>query len=496
MNTTRTLAPAAAALLLLHVGLAAGLRAADPPSVTLPAEVIDDKIRGGLLGHLLGDLNGLVHEMKYIDQPGDVRTYRPALPQGAWTDDDTDFEWVYLVAMERSGKLFLSPSEIPALWQRHINRKLWCADQYARQLMDLGIEPPRTGQIPFNPWSDFNLSGQFVCESFGLIAPAMPQTAARLGLNYTRVAIEGEPAQATQLFTAMIATAFTTADLDAIVNSGAAAVDPHSVIRRVADDVRAWHRQHPADWRATRKLVHDKYSQAGGAMRDRNGYELNSASAIAALLYGRGDFVETVRTAFNFGWDADNNAATAGTVVGVLKGRAWMDRQGWDLKDLYRNTSRDELPAQETITRFGDRLVTLAERVILERGGQKVEALGKPAFRIRIEVPANVEPLVDFAKQRAQMQKEGKSEITRAILHGQTRQQLARAAYEAIALDLAEAIRNRYPRQWAGALAALEGYPKVVQAIYFESPIPAGEALRARAAAAGLSKPAKRIPLW
>jgi len=61
--------------------------------------------------------------------------------------------------------------------------------------MDLGIEPPWTGNVGLNRGPNFNISGQFVCESFGLISPAMPQTAAKIGLHYTRVAIDGEPAQ-------------------------------------------------------------------------------------------------------------------------------------------------------------------------------------------------------------------------------------------------------------------------------------------------------------
>lgn len=60
--------------------------------VELPAEVMWDKIRGGLLGQMLGNLNGIHHEMQYINEPGNVTEYTPALPEGARTDDDTDFE--------------------------------------------------------------------------------------------------------------------------------------------------------------------------------------------------------------------------------------------------------------------------------------------------------------------------------------------------------------------------------------------------------------------
>jgi len=70
-----------------------------------------------------------------------------------------------------------------------------------------------TGNVGLNPWSDFNISGQFVCESFGLISPAMPQTAAkdRPSLHARRDRRRNR-LQATQLFTTMIATAFVETD--------------------------------------------------------------------------------------------------------------------------------------------------------------------------------------------------------------------------------------------------------------------------------------------
>ena len=196
------------------------------------------------------------------------------------------------------------------------------------KMMDLGIDPPLTGRIALNPWSVFNISGQFVCESFGLIAPGMPQTAAMIGTHFTNVTIDGEPAQATQLFTTMIATAFIESDIDKILDAGLEAIDPASAHYELVSQVRAWYRENPADWRAARLKIKEKYARFGNRdgkeTRDGNGYELNSASTIAALLYGGGDLAQTLRIAFNFGWDADNNAATAATVVGVIKGLSGM----------------------------------------------------------------------------------------------------------------------------------------------------------------------------
>ncbi len=460
----------------------------------VPAEVLRDKIRGGLLGQLLGNLNGLPHEMKYIAEPGAVTQYTPALPQGAWTDDDTDFEWVYVNVMQDENCLLLSPQRIRRLWMERINQRIWCSNYYARQLMDLGIEPPLTGTALFNPWADFNISGQFICESFGLIAPAMPRTAAEIGLNYTRVTIDGEPAQTTQLFTSMIATAFVENEIDAILDAGLSAIDPNSRVFQIVEDVRRWHTQHPDDWRAARQLLRDTYSRYDGQMRDRNGYELNTGSTIAALLYGRGDFVETLIAAFNFGWDADNNAATAGTILGVMKGYRWILAQGWQIVDRYKNTTRQHMPMDETITSFADRLIDLAETVIVEQGGERVTTGGKITYRINVQKPKCVQPMQSPAAQTAALREKFQTQINEAIGHPASREHAARAAYLAICLDLAPSIRQERRQLWSDALAALNSYENVVQAIFRQSPTPLGDRLREKALAAGLQTPVRRNP--
>src|ERR1041384_8818884 len=66
------------------------------PVSEIRADVLEDRIRGGLLGEVLGNLLGLPHEMKYIEEPGDVAPFVPGLPQGGRTDDETAHEGAYL----------------------------------------------------------------------------------------------------------------------------------------------------------------------------------------------------------------------------------------------------------------------------------------------------------------------------------------------------------------------------------------------------------------
>ena len=431
----------------------------------IPVETIVDKIRGGLLGQMLGNLNGIPHEMSYIHESGNVKNYIPSLPDGAWTDDDTDFEWVYIVEMQKRRNVFLSSDEITSLWKERINRGIWCANRYARFLMDIGFKPPFTGYVTLNPWSEFNVSGQFLSETFGLVAPAMPQTAGRIGLNYTTVAIDGEPAQATQFFTTLIATAFIESDIHKILDAGVAALDPQSKLLQIVKDVKNWHNQYPKNWEETRRLLKEKYTLEGGGMRDRNGIELNTGAIIAALLYGEGDFPETLKLAFNMGWDADCNAATVGTIVGVVYGYRKMMGQGWQIIDLYRNTTRENMPMDETITGFADRIIELFEMVNEENGGKKVVANQTLVYEIPVENPAPVKNLISLENQKQQMKTELEQTISNDILTG-NRESKARAAYMAVCFDMAADFSKKYPRQWKEACFQLSGYWKIMAVIF------------------------------
>src|SRR5262249_28307842 len=160
--------------------------------------------------------------------------------------------------------------------------------------------------------------------------------------------------------------------------------------------------------------------------------------------------------AFNFGWDADNNAAASGAILGVIKGYRWMTSQGWNIKDQYRDTSRDDVPQNETITTFGDRLVALTERNILERGGAKKIVKGRTVDRIATEAPASVDRLPDRKKQYGNLRSELRGWV-KAGISATSREEQARAAYLAICLDLAPELKQKSPEQWAQAAEALNG---------------------------------------
>ena len=80
--------------------------------------------------------------------------------------------------MDKEGVLKLPYPRIVEIWKANMNTGIWVANKRARELMDAGVVPPETGSVERNPHAWYNLSGQFCVESYGLITPGMPQTAA------------------------------------------------------------------------------------------------------------------------------------------------------------------------------------------------------------------------------------------------------------------------------------------------------------------------------
>lgn len=416
-------------------------------------EDLRDMIHGGIIGQFFGNLNGLIHEHKYEDEPGNVKIYVPDLSDGAHTDDDSDIEFVYIYHMAKEDKIILPYKQIKVLWEEFINDYIYSSNRYARNLMKLGFEPPYTGRIAFNPRAIYNISGQFLCEQFALIAPGMPQTASKIGTHYTHVAIDGEPTQTTQLYNTMIAHAFFEKDHLAIIDAGLTALDPESEIHQIVSDVKKWYLLNRNDWRATRQAIKSKYwSGERGGPGGGNGYRTITAVTVAALLHGEGNFVESIRLAFNFGWDADNTAAMVGTILGVIKGEKWIRDQGWKIKDEYKNDRRPGMPTDLTIGDFANLHVEIAQKLILGNGGEKIKIKGVPGYRIKIQKPANIEKLPEPLDRIEEMRKYWWPIILQDI-EGDKK---ARAAYAAICLDMVTKLVEEKPDALASALDALE----------------------------------------
>ena len=95
-----------------------------PEFKKISVEEYRDKVYGSWLAQCIGNIYGLPHENRYIDEPGPetfpygYRRNLEALKRtnGVFSDDDTDIEYMYLLAMEKHGP---EPTlaQLAAMWR-------------------------------------------------------------------------------------------------------------------------------------------------------------------------------------------------------------------------------------------------------------------------------------------------------------------------------------------------------------------------------------------
>jgi hypothetical protein len=239
---------------------------------------------------------------------------------GVFSDDDTDFEYMYLLAMEAHGP---EPTyaQMAAAWRRHVHDRVWLANRAALALMHVGYSPPVTGRRDRNPhW--FQIDPQLVNEVWAVTAPGMVRYAAEKSLWAARITSDGFGVEPTVHYGAMYAAAFFETDVAKLVDAGTAALPPGSRFATTVEEMKRLHRLHPGDWRKARHEIAARYYR-DEPLETKTIWNanLNGAAGILALLYGGGDFQRTLDLACAMGFDADNQAATMAGLVALARGR-------------------------------------------------------------------------------------------------------------------------------------------------------------------------------
>src|SRR5690554_5489932 len=86
------------------------------------------------------DADTLGIKMNTDDRRGYIRIMADALG-GAWSDDDTDIEFVMLHGLEKYG-LDLTYEQVAELRTSHINRFIWASNARVKELLEQGYMPP------------------------------------------------------------------------------------------------------------------------------------------------------------------------------------------------------------------------------------------------------------------------------------------------------------------------------------------------------------------
>lgn len=359
-----------------------------------------DRVLASWLGQIIGNTYGLSYEFKYIDAPGPDRFpygFGEYLQQvkavnGAFSDDDTDIEVMYLLQMERHG---ITPSyaQLAQAWQYHVREKVWVANRAAVTLMAAGYQPPLTGARAYNrQW--FQIDPQLVNEIWAVTAPGMVGYAVDKTRWAARITSDDFGTEPAMFYGALYAAAFFEHDIDRLLDRAEAAMPAGSRFVQTVRHMRRLHARYPDDWQAARKEMAAAYYRDLGYNHDAwrvVDANLNGACAILALLYGGGEVQATLDYASAIGFDADNQAATMVGLLGIIGGTRALPHDllfplpeaGWrkPYNDRYINVSRHDLP-DASIEDLARRMAVQGERVILANGGTRFTRDGRDYYRI------------------------------------------------------------------------------------------------------------------
>jgi len=396
---------------------------AQSKELKISAEEYQDKVYASWLAQCIGNIYGLPHENRYIDEPGpetfpygyseDDERLKEA--NGAFSDDDTDIEYMYLLSMEKYGP---EPTyeQLANSWKYHVRDRVWLANRAALGAMHYGFTPPVTGMKDYNPhW--FQIDPQLVNEVWAVTAPGMVDYAAAKSGWAARITDDDWGIEPTIHYGAMYSAAFFESGIHKLIDIGTATLPEGSRFAQTVEEMKALYKKYPNDWKQARKEMAEKYyhNEPIDTKTIWNA-NLNGACGILALLYGEGDFQKTLDLSCAIGFDADNQAATMSGLLGVVHGTKGLPKNllfpfpdlNWKqpFNDLYKNITRHDMP-DAGLKDMAARMVKQGEKIILMKEGRRVTENGKDFYIINpdarfsapLEFPSAPMPAIEVGKE-------------------------------------------------------------------------------------------------
>lgn len=247
-------------------------------------------------------------------------------------DDDSNGPLFFLRALEDSGHngttldaedvaealLNYVPFEHGFFWWGGYG---WSTEHTAYLNLRAGIPAPRSGSIKQNGSAVAEqIGGQIFIDTWGLVAPGNPALAAHLAAKAASVTHDGEGVNGGIFIAACVSAAFEEQDIRAIIERGLSYIPPESHYARLVREIEVFHDMYPEDWEKCFSYIHEKH---GYDKYPGNCHILpNTAVIILALLYGDGDFSNTLNICNRCGWDTDCNVGNVATIMGVRGGLA------------------------------------------------------------------------------------------------------------------------------------------------------------------------------
>lgn len=300
-----------------------------------------ERVYAGVLGKIIGVYLGRPFEgwsyERILRELGEIRYYvheKRGVPLVV-TDDDISGTFTFFRALPDHGNSpDLTAEQIGQTWLNYLIEKktiLWwgglgnSTEHTAYLRLKHGIPAPLSGAIETNGQVVAEqIGGQIFIDAWPMVYPGEPEKAAEFARRAASVSHDGEGIYGAQVLAAMEAQAFIEHDIDQLIEIGISVIPKDSVIYRMIDDLRGWYAKDD-DWQKTFHRIECQY-----------GYDKflgnchmvpNHALIILGLLYGQGNFQQSLMITNTCGWDTDCNSGNLGALLGIRNGLAGFEGQ-------------------------------------------------------------------------------------------------------------------------------------------------------------------------
>ncbi len=297
---------------------------------TLSLEELKDKIRGGWAGQTIGVTFGGPTEFRYngtfIQDYQTIPWYdgyiKKTMVEWPGLYDDIYMDLTFVDVLERVG--LDAPVDSFAMAFAHAAYPLWHANQAARYNILNGIAPPESGHWLNNPHAD-DIDYQIESDFAGLMNPGMPNSASEISDKVGHIMNYGDGWYGGIYVGAMYTLAFVSDDIHYVVNEALKTIPEESDFYKCIADAIAWHKQYPDDWKQNWYELQKKWAEEvgcpDGVFSPFNiDAKINAAYIVLGLLYGDGDFTQTMEISTRAGQDSDCNPSSAGGILGTMLG--------------------------------------------------------------------------------------------------------------------------------------------------------------------------------
>jgi hypothetical protein len=351
--------------------------------ISLPKDKVEDKVKGGWVGKMIGVMYGREMEFKAtgVIYEGAI-PWTPELIEKSLLEDDIYGQLNFMMTMERLGL----DASVDSLAKNFANAEfpLCHANLQSRKNHMDGISATESGKPENNMHAD-DIDFQIESDFIGFINPCMPQSSNKLCQKIGSIMAYGDGLYSGMYISSMHSNAYNGRDIEGIVTNALKSLPQKSAYALCIKEVLSAYHQDPTDWRKAWK----KIQQTWGNIDICAPYhpfdidaKLNGSFVTIGLLYGGGDFKKTMEITIRCGQDTDCNTSNVAAVLGVINGYKAIPN---DLKSYIPEIAdKNFLHTNYSYNKVVKQTIAFIDENVIRNGG----SVGKDIYFIKSQSPA------------------------------------------------------------------------------------------------------------